>query len=51
MCCEKNAKKEWEEKNNIKTAIIGGTTKKQTLVECLKELYKVDAQENEQEER
>lgn len=51
MSCEKNAKKEWEEKNNIKITTIGGPTKKQTLVDRLKELYGVDAQKNEQEER
>ena len=51
MSYEKNSKKEWEEKNNIKIATIGEPTKKQTLVECLKELYRVDVQKNEQEER
>lgn len=55
MSCEKDSKKEWEKKNNIKIAIIGGPTKKQTLVEHFEELYKLDVQvnvqENEQEER
>ena len=55
MCCEKDSKKEWEKKNNIKIAIIGGPIKKQTLVERFEEFCKqdvqIDIQENEQEER
>ena len=55
MSCEKDSKKdskkEWENKNNIKIAIIGGPRKKMTLAEYLEKIDKLNIQENEQEER